>query len=124
MIHSSLCKHYSPRTQTFNCSHVMAHKQKGASFSLAHFVHFAKAFLLKLCIPYRQHFIDNEDFRFEVRCHREGQPHFHTAAVVFDRSVEKFFDAAEINDGIELLPDLCTAHPEDGTIEVNILAAR
>src|SRR5690606_4884422 len=120
----SLGHHNAFGTKTFNRAHIVTHKQYRPSFTLTHFVHLPETFPLEFRVSDSKYFIDYEDFRFQVSGNRKSQSHFHTAAVVFDRSVQEFFDAAEINNGIELLPDLSTAHSEDGTIEVNILAAR
>ncbi len=53
----------------------------------------------------------------------KGKPHVHTAAVSLDRRVEKFFDFGERHDLIELRPGLGSAHAEDPTIKINVLAS-
>src|SRR5690606_22075338 len=40
------------------------------------------------------------------------------------RGVKEFLNPAEIDDGVELLPDLCPPHPKDGAVTVTLLPSR
>ena len=57
----------------------------------------------------RQHFIDDQDLRLEMRGHRKGQPHVHAAGVALDRRIDELFDFGEGDDVVELAGDLAAA---------------
>ena len=84
---------------------------------MRHLLHLAETFLLKRGVADREHFVDQEDVRLQVRGDREGEPHVHAAAVAFDRRVEEPLDLGEGHDLIELAGDLGPAHAEDGAVE-------
>ena len=71
----------------------------------------------------REHLVDEQDLRLEVRRHGEGQPHVHAARVALDRRVEELLDLGERDDLVELAVDLGPAHAEDRAVEVDVLAA-
>ena len=60
----------------------------------------------------------------EVGGDREGQPHVHPAGVALHRRVEELLDLGEGDDLVELAVDLTAGHPQDGAVEVDVLAAR
>ena len=66
--------------------------------------HLAEAFLLELDIADRQHLVDDQDFRFQMRGHGERQPHIHARTVALDRRVEELLDLGEGDDLVELAP--------------------
>src|SRR5271157_6511863 len=86
-------------------------------------LHLPQALLLELGVADGQHLIDDQDFGIEIRRDRECQPYVHAAAEALDRSVEKFLDAREIDDLVELLFDLPPRHAEDAAVEKDVLAA-
>ena len=45
-----------------------------------HVLHLAEALLLELRVADRQHLVDDQDLRLQVRRDRERQPHIHAAA--------------------------------------------
>lgn len=54
--------------------------------------------------------------------HGEGQAHIHAGAVALDGGIEKLLDLGEGDDLVELGFDLVALHPEDGTVQKNVLA--
>ena len=70
-----------------------------------------------------EHLVDEQDLRLEVRRDRKRKPHRHAARVALDRSVEKALDLGEGDDLVEAAPDLRPAHPEDGAVQIDVLAA-
>ena len=101
----------------------MADVEHGPSFP-ANFSHLYLALFPKGRIAHSQHFIKDQYFRFEVDCHREGQPQIHTRRVVFNRRLQKPFDLCEGYDLLKLAFDLITSHSNDRAIEINILSTR
>ena len=79
--------------------------------------YFSQAFLLKLGIPHRQHFVDNKDFRLQMGRHRKRQPHVHTARITLHRRVKEFLHSAKVHDLVELRLDLAPRHPQDRPLE-------
>ena len=77
--------------------------------SRADVVHLAEALLLKRDVADREHLVDEQDLRLEVRRHRERQPHLHAARVVLDRRVDEPLDFGEGDDLVELPCDLARA---------------
>ena len=88
---------------------------------LGHFVHLPEAFFLELAVPHCKDLIYNEDFRIEVGCHCKGKTDIHTTGIAFDGGVDKLFDPREVDYLIELSLDLCSGHPQDGTVQKYIL---
>ena len=87
-------------------------------------LHLAQALALKLGVADRQHLVDDQDLRLQVRGHRERQPHVHAARVALDRRVDEPLDPGELDDLVELRLDLAPAHAEDRAVEEDVLAAR
>src|SRR5690606_10321495 len=82
--------------------------------------HFAKTLLLEFCIPDGQYFVYDEDFRIEMSCNGESQPHIHARRVSFYRGVKKPFDTGEIDDGIKRAFDLLVCHSKYRAIQINV----
>jgi len=76
-------------------AHIMGHEQDRPTFSARDILHLSEALCLKFRVPDRQDLVDDQNFRLQMRCDREGQSHIHAAAVVFDRRVEKLLHAGE-----------------------------
>src|SRR5262245_37246221 len=104
-------------------SRVMADKQNGSPF-LRDTFHLSEAAFLKSRITHRKDLVNNQDFRFQVSCHRESQTHIHAAGVALDRCVDEFFELRESDYLIELFVDLAFPHAQDGAVEVSVLATR
>src|SRR5258708_17805296 len=97
----------------------MTYKQKRSPDS-GHVLHFSKTLLLELRIPYRQHFIDDQNFRIQECGDGKSKAQLHPAGVMFQRRVQKFLYATKVNDLVEFVFNLSAFHPQQGTIEENI----
>ena len=69
----------------------MADKQYGSSLP-GYRIHLPLTLPLKLCVPNREDFVNDEDFRFQVGCHCKGESDIHAGRVSLDRSVQKPLD--------------------------------
>ncbi len=69
---------------------------------LCDILHLAQALLLELDVADRQHLVDDQDLRLQVRRDGERQAHVHAAGVALDRRVEEFLDLGEGDDLVEL----------------------
>ena len=54
--------------------------------------------------------------------HGEGEAHEHAGGVALDWGVEEVGDLGELDDIVELAPDLRPRHAEDRAVEVDVLA--
>src|SRR5438552_1954611 len=100
----------------------MADKED-CSASLGNIMHLAQALLLKHHVADCQHLVDDQDFRLEVGGYGEGEAHVHARAVPLDGRVEKFLDLCKVDNLIELTGDFRPGHPENGAVQINVLAA-
>ena len=71
----------------------------------------------------RQHLVDQQDVRVGVHRHREPQPHVHAGGVVLDRLLHEVGEAGELDDRVVAAVDLAPREPEDGAVDVDVLAA-
>src|ERR1041385_9577959 len=101
----------------------MAHKQNSPALQCGNIMHFAKAFSLKLYVSDSQHLVHNEDFGLEMGGDGKGQAHIHAAGVTLDWCVQELLDLGERDDLIELPLNFCLAHPENGSVQVNVFPA-
>src|SRR5947207_14433356 len=86
--------------------------------------HFTQALFLELGVAYGQHFINNQDLRFQVRSDSKSKSYIHTARVAFHRRVDVRIDFGKCYDLVELHFDFAAAHPEDGPIPEPVFASR
>ena len=86
-------------------------------------LHLAHALALEFGIAHREHFVHDEDLRFEVRGHGEAQANPHAAAVAFYRGIDVVLDTAEGDDLVQLGVHLGLTHAEDGAVEVDVVPA-
>jgi len=100
----------------------MGYKQNRASFA-SYLTHLPQAFLLKFRITHREHFVHQEDLRFQVCGDGEGEANVHAARIMLHGRVDEFFDLGESDDFIELSSNLTLAHTEDRPAQEGILAA-
>ena len=100
----------------------MADEKYRTSAAFGYFLHLAQTLLLELRIADGEHLVDDQDFRLQMRRHREGEPHLHAAGIALDRRVDELLDPGEVDDLVELSPDLGAAHAEDGAVEIDVLA--
>ena len=99
----------------------MAHKENGAA-GARHLVHLAQAFLLKGKVAHGQHFVHQQNFRFQMGRHGKGQPRLHAAAVMLQRSVQKFGNFREGHDLVELAQDFPPLHAQNRAVQKDVLA--
>jgi hypothetical protein len=97
--------------------------QQNRSAGPSHIIHLTETFLLKVRVADRKHFINDQDFRIQVRGHGKGKPQIHPARVVFDGRIEESLDFSERNNFVKSLVDLAMPHSQDCAIQVHILTA-
>src|SRR5215510_5599692 len=98
---------------------VVRHQQdsNAASRQIPHVI---QALSLEPYVPYRQRLIDDQNLRFQMRRHREGEPHIHTTAVTFHRSIQELVNFGEGHDFVELFSDLRPGHSENRAVEIDV----
>src|ERR1017187_8046498 len=106
--------------KTSNRRHIVTHKQHRPS-APRHFTHLPKAFLLELSVPNRQHFINDQDLRLEMRRHRKRQPYIHPARVSLHWCIKELLHLGERHDLIELSGNLTSAHAQDCPVHIDVL---
>src|SRR5581483_8440870 len=119
----ALFQQNAARAKVIDCIHVVTDKHDRPSFASDDALHFLQTFLLELGVANRKHFIDEENFRVEMRGDGEGKAHIHSARIPFHRGIEKLFDFSEGHDFVELLFDFPASHSKDGPVQKNIFAA-
>src|SRR5690242_892673 len=100
----------------------MADEKDSAALSLD-FSHATEAFLLEMEVPNRQHLVDDQDFRLEVRGDREGQPHIHARRITLHRGIDEAIEFGETDNLVELARDLFTRHSQNCAVQKDIFAA-
>src|SRR6185295_3882401 len=100
----------------------MAYKEHGPPVP-GYFIHLAEALLLKRDVADRQHFVDDQDFRFEVGRDCEGESNRHTGGIMFDGRVEKLFSFGKGDNLIKLTFDLVAGHSQHGAVEKDVFAS-
>ena len=85
-------------------------------------VHLAEALALKGKVADREHLVDDENIRPQMRGDGEGEPHVHPAGVAFHRRIEELLGLGEGHDAVEFPVDLAPVHPQQRAVEINILA--
>jgi hypothetical protein len=86
-------------------------------------LHLPEALLLKFSVAYGENLIDDQDLWLKMRSDGKSEANRHSAAVVFDGSIEERLDLRERDDLIELSIDLGLAHTENRAVQVDVLAA-
>src|SRR5262245_60666599 len=105
-----------------NCREIVTHQQHRSALVACHVVHFSQAFLLEFVVSHGKNLIDDEHITFEMCSNRKREAYIHTGAISLYWYIEKPLDPRESHDLIELAFDLSSAHPEDSSIEENVLA--
>src|SRR5271157_62953 len=118
----TLTQQHRPLTKIADCRHIVADKQDRATASGC-VMHLTETFLLKFRVAHSKDFVHDQDFWFQMGSDRKGESHIHTAAVAFHWRIEEFFDFSERNDLVKLCLNLGAAHPEDRTIQIDVLAS-
>ena len=75
-------------------------------FAARDLIHLAKTLLLELGIADREHLVDDQDFRLQMRRDGKRQPHIHAGRIALHRRIEKPLDLGERDDLVELFADL------------------
>src|SRR5215203_4266489 len=101
----------------------MADKNDSAAL-LGYVTHFSQALLLESCVSDGEYFINHQDFRLEMRCHRERQAQVHAARVPLDGSVDELLHLGKGDNLVELTFNLRVSHAEDRAIQIDIVPAR
>ena len=91
----------SAGTQGGHGRHVVADEEHGPPRP-ATLAHLAEALLLERRVADREHLVDEQDLRLEMRGDRERQAHVHAARVALHRGVEERLDLGERDDLVEL----------------------
>ncbi len=75
-------------------------------------------------IAHSQHFIDNQNFRFQMSRDSKCETHIHPRRIMLHRRVEKFFHFGKGDDLIKFLPDFPLRHAKDGAVEEDVLSVQ
>jgi hypothetical protein len=76
-------------TEAANLIELMGDKNNRAT-GLRNFAHFAETLFLKANVADGEHFIDEENFGFEMRSYGESKADIHAAGIMFHGCVDKF----------------------------------
>ena len=82
--------------------HLMADEDDRAA-ALGNFLHLAEAFLLEFEIADGEHFIHQQNFRFEMRRDGKGEAHLHAGAEMLERRIDEALDFGESDDLVDTL---------------------
>src|SRR3982751_3959991 len=86
-------------------------------------MHLAQALALEFGISDGEHFIDDQNFGFELRRHGEGEPYVHAGGVALYGCIEEPLHIGESNDLVEFAANLAAAHSQNGAVHEDILAS-
>lgn len=84
---------------------IVADEQDGAA-AARDLLHLAETLVLECEVADGEDFVDDQDFRFEMRCDGESQPDIHAAGIVLHLRVEEALDLGKGHDLVELPRDL------------------
>ena len=87
-----------------------------------HLFHAVVAFLLEHEVAHRQNFVAGQDVGPHLGGDGEAQAGDHAGRVVFHRHIDKIPQFCKVDDVLEVLVHIGTVMPQDGTVEVNVLA--
>jgi hypothetical protein len=91
---------------------------------LTDILHLVETFALKAHIADGEHFIHDQDFRFEMRGDSKGEAQIHAAGIMLNRRVNKLLHFGKRHDLVELARDLDARHAENRAVQINIFASR
>src|ERR1051326_1872421 len=100
----------------------MTDKNNGPS-EFAYLAHPVQTLFLEPLISDRQHFVHDHDLGLQMRSDSECKAHVHAARIMLHWSIYESLDFGEGNYLIKLVLDFCLLHPQDGAIQIDILAA-
>src|SRR5262249_24067109 len=116
----TLLEKYATPTEGLDGRNVVADEQHRLT-AVTHLLHFAYALAMKLSIANRQHLVDQENFWFEMGRDSECQTDVHSARVALDGGFKELLDLREGDNLVELAIDLPSRHPQNGTVEIDVL---
>ena len=99
---------------------VVAHEQQCPA--LLEILQVTHALLIEERIANCQRFVDHQYVRIDVRHHREGKPHHHSARIGLHGLVYEVADVGEVQDRLHATADLAALEPQDGRIQHHDLA--
>src|ERR1017187_1230221 len=102
--------------------HGVGDEQDGDA-ALAQLVDLAHAALAEIDVADGEGFVDQQDFGIDADGYGEGQAHHHAAGIGLDGLVDEVADFGEVFDVLVALVDLAGGETEDGTVEVDVVAA-
>ena len=82
-----------------------------------------EALALERLVADRQHLVDEEDVGLDVHRDREAETDVHARRVEAHLGVDELVELGEGHDVVEAPGELLARHPEDGAVEVDVLAA-
>src|SRR5262249_24056533 len=100
---------------------IVAHEHDRPTL-LRDLAHLPEALLLEHRIADGEDLVDKQDFLFEMRRHRERQPHIHPARVPLDGRVEELLDLGEGDDLVELSRAPRPPHAQDRAVQHHVTA--
>src|SRR5215510_5711687 len=83
--------------------------------------HSIKALLLEAQVADSQHFVQEQNLRLQMGNDRKPQSDVHSGGVPLDRYVDELPNLCEVDDTLELSPDLAPWHAQDRSTQVNVL---
>src|SRR5215467_10515705 len=83
--------------------------------------HSIKALLLEAQVADSQHFVQEQNLRLQMGNDRKPQSDVHSGGVPLDRYVDELPDLREVDNTLELSPDLASRHAQDRSIQVYVL---
>src|SRR5262249_25239940 len=112
-----------PLAKLFDDAQLMTYT-KNRSPGPADLLHLSKALLLILSIAHVKYCILNQDLRFHMRRDSNSQADIHAGTVTFDGCVEKLLNVSKGHNLVTPPFYLHLGHPQNGTIEKDVLAPR
>src|SRR3990172_3172966 len=109
--------------QALDHGEVVADEDDRPAFTRGIF-HLPETLPLKRDVADREDFVDQKDVGLQVCGDRKSQPDPHPGRVPLDRRIDELSSSCEVDDFLEPVVDLCPPHPEDGSVEVDVLASR
>ncbi len=91
---------------------------------LGNFAHLAQALFLKAGVADREHFVDDKNFRLEMRGDGKCQSSVHAARISFHRRVDELFHFRKRHDFVEFAIDFRLVHPQQCARHEDVFAAR
>ena len=85
--------------------------------------HFGKRLSLKSLIADGEDLVDDQDIGIDFDGDGKGKAHGHPARVSFERLVDEFVEAGEVDNRLFFLVHFAAFETEEGAVQVNVLAA-